>query len=1740
MALTHTPKGAKKKGKNMADGMNIADGNEDDPSRVLSVSEQLYQQKLRDAAREKKEFDVLLKKKETVARKLTRVEVALGRPEAADKHYLQLQLKMCDGCYGEYSDLQNRIYDLNTSEDVRCAEEMRFIEFEELYSALYVQITKKIEALSVKDVMEPVVPQPVHNHPYVPPLKAPLPTFDGNFENWFAFKNMFQNVMARYDTESPAIKLYHLRNSLVGAAAGVIDQDIINNNDYDAAWETLQERFEVRQVIVDKHIDAMFNIPAMTKESAAGLRKLIDTVSKNVDALKNLELPVEGLGEMVLLNVLVKKFDLETRKAWGLDQKDNELADFKSTMDFLKERCKVYEKISRSSKATAEVVKQVRPAGKTDSKVHSLVTTSGKCTHCKGDHEIWKCEVFKNANLSEKYNSLRKSGSCFNCMEKGHMTGKCKSERSCKQCGKRHHTSLHPTESHSEDSSSQQSNVASRTNTPKPSAEVGGPTTNPTTSGSVLCSNIEADQDTLLATAIAFVQGAGKRKMECRAVLDSASHKHFITEAMVAKLGLKRKKANYTIIGIGGNQIAIQHKVHARIKSKVSEYESPCLEFLVVKKITGDLPMQQFETAQLNIPEDIQLADAGFNVPGQVDVLIGSGLFFKLIKHGQLQLADHLPAVQETSLGWIVSGLIPTNQFGVGGTLCTMVTEDDVGKLLERFWYFDSYDETIAPEQSSADACISHFLETHRRDEDGRFVVRLPFNEAKGQLGDTETMARKRFYAVERRLDKDPDLKRQYVDFMKEYADLGHMVEITPPPNEDPTMVFYLPHHCVLKPTSSTTKLRVVFDGSAESSTGVSVNQTQMVGPTVQNDLVSIHLKFRTFQYAISADIPKMYRQVRIDDDFLRVFWRSNHDEPLKVYALKTVTYGLASSPFLATMALRQLAEEEEHRYPLAAKTVKKSCYIDDMLSGANSFEEAVELLRQVTGLLNDGGFDIHKVCSNSKELLELVPEAKRERLGVIDDAAINGLLKTLGLVWNPDSDVFTFRIAEVLPSAQLTKRVILSEISRIFDPLGFLGPVLTTAKLIMRELWLLELHWDDVLPQEFVELWTDFRERLQTLNGLEIPRCVLSRDSRSVFRDGKAEMRLVCSKSRILPKKQGTKKEVTTPRGELQAALLLSRLAVKLIGAMEIQFESVVLWSDSQIVLCWIKKSPDLLKIYVGNRVKEIQLLTNEFDWRYIPSKMNPADLISRGLQPNQLRGHETWWTGPECLKKVNCEIDDPPPIQEAVIPELRGVAFFTTNARQRMKIFDSVSRFPIMQRSMAYVIRFTDYIRSGRQQLTKGLPTADEMRRALLLIVRLTQKECFGDEIRALKEKDFKYPLKCLNPFIDENDDTLRVGGRIRHAQIPYGSKHQLLLPSRHPVTVAIVRHLHKTNMHVGQRALLAVVRQQFWPLRAKNVIRDVIHKCTPCYRANPKRATQLMGDLPEYRVQAAYPFANVGIDFAGPFTLRAAVSTRKSVMTKGYVCVFVCMATRAMHLEAVSNLSTDAFLGALQRFVSRRGLPNKIFSDNATNFVGANNELARLADLFNTEMHQKKLNGFCVHRNIEWSFIPPRSPHFGGIWEAGVKSAKFHLRPILADHKLSYEELATVLAQIEATLNSRPLIPSSDDPNDLTAITPAHFLIGREFQAVLEPSYDHVKPGRLSRWQVLQDLKQKYWRTWSTDFLQELQRRQRDFKTTKFKVGALVLIADDNLPPLQWNLARVEELHPGKDGHVRVVTL
>ncbi|XP_055590023.1 uncharacterized protein LOC129742186 [Uranotaenia lowii] len=1643
-------------------------------------------------------------------------------PNLKSKQFLQLQLRAVENVYTEYNAHHQRIYEADVDDETREQAEVAYVQFEQQHGESFILISKLIDDLTrneehvARSAMALTTPV---TSTHLPPLKVPLPTFDGTYENWYAFRSMFETVMSRYSFESPAIKLYHLRNSLVGKAAGIIDQEIINNNDYTAAWRLLIDRFEDKRLIIDKHIDALFNLPTLTNENAIELRRLIDTCTKNVDALRNLGLPMGDLGECMLINRIASKLDPETRKAWELAQSAGELPDYDDTIEFLRERCRVLEKIRLPMKPVIKNSRSTRDFQETKVKASVLVATHNKCPQCPKSHKLWECDDFKSASLSDKYATLRRSGLCFNCLLQGHRSPDCSSHSTCKKCKKRHHTFLHPDDGSKKPSKPVGETSSTKLEEPKP--EQPSRDDNDEMNRSNFCVQPrDFDRQILLSTAMVLVHGKGDQLYPCRVLLDSGSHTSFVTEQFATLLALKRIPAKYSISGLNDIQTKVRSKVHTKVESRIANY-SVCLELLVVPKITGNLPLTKIETAALSLPNDLQLADPEFDVPGKINMLLGAEVFFDMLKSGRMHIPRCSAVLQETQFGWVLSGSVPIEAKSVVHSFCTTVTEENLDRLVNRFWEIESFENDNFPPSTTEQDCLRHFEETHRRDSEGRFIVRLPFNDDKNRLGNSKRMAERRFLALEKRLDQAPELKKQYSDFLKEYESLGHMRE-NRTADADQTPSFYLPHHYVLKPSSTTTKLRVVFDGSATSDSGVSINQTQMIGPIVQNDLIAILLNFRSHRFAFTADIPKMYRQVALHNDdvsYQRILWREDKSQPLKTFDLLTVTYGLASSPFLATMSLRQLAIDEQESYPLAAKIVQRACYMDDILTGANTLEETIQLKNQVVKLLKRGCFSVHKFASNCIELLADVPEEQRESGIEIEDPSINVIMKTLGVAWNPVEDHFTFVLSKLTEPAT-TKREILSQIAKIFDPLGFVGPAVTAAKLILRELWNLNLDWDQQVPEQIGQLWRDFYNQLNCLNGVRIPRWILSEQtavielhgfadasdlaygaclySRLIRHDGVAEMKLICSKARILPRKTGNQKQITTPRAELMAAQLLTRLTAKLLASIEIQVRSIILWSDSQIVLCWIRKPPETLALFVSNRVRDIQIIGDQFVWKYIPSNSNPAGCLSRGVQPKDLAAHTLWWNGPPSLQSTEPDIEQPLMIKNEDLPELKGNIFLTTLPNTRLPLFNKISRFPVIHRAMAYVVRFCDYIRNGKKTLTKGLLQADEMKRASTLILRLVQAEMFETEIKLITtDRLVKSPLLNLSPFIDSHDGLLRVGGRLKNAQVPYEYKHQALLPDKHPLTITLIRHLHLTNLHVGQRSLLAIVRQRYWPLKAKNLIRKIVHDCVPCYRLKPKRSTQFMGDLPDYRVQPAPVFTNTGLDFAGPFKVRATTKLRSPQTTKGYICVYVCMATRCIHLELVSDLTTEAFLGSLHRFVSRRGLVERIYSDNATNFEGANNELRRLAALFQEEQHQRTINDFTTQRGIQWSFIPPHSPHFGGIWEAGVKSVKTHLKLILAEHCLSYEQFSTVLAQIESILNSRPLCPLSDDPNDIRAITPAHFLIGREFQAIAEPSYHDIPANRLSRWQFLQDLKQKFWKIWMTHYLHELQQRQKDFR-------------------------------------------
>lgn len=317
-------------------------------------------------------------------------------------------------------------------------------------------------------------------------------------------------------------------------------------------------------------------------------------------------------------------------------------------------------------------------------------------------------------------------------------------------------------------------------------------------------------------------------------------------------------------------------------------------------------------------------------------------------------------------------------------------------------------------------------------------------------------------------------------------------------------------------------------------------------------------------------------------------------------------------------------------------------------------------------------------------------------------------------------------------------------------------------------------------------------------------------------------------------------------------------------------------------------------------------------------------------------------------------------------------------------------------------------------------------------------------------------------------------------------------------------------------------------FWLISAKRAIHRCLSNCYRCFRTNPPRLEPFMANLPAVRINQVKPFSSVGVDYGGPFTITMA-KLRGAKTLKAYLCLFVCLTTKAVHLELASDLSTDAFLAALRRFISRRGRCSHIYSDCGTNFVGAQRYL------------QSCMQQAVEKERIQWHFNPPSAPHFGGIWEAGIKSVKTHLSRVVGEQILTYEELSTLFTLIEAVLNSRPLGEISSDPNDCSPLTPAHFLIMEPLSVIPESDLTEVKLSRLTRWQLIQRFHQDFWKRWHREYLHTLQQRFKWNKHSRpLSPGMMVLVVEDNIPPLQWRLARIENLHPGADGICRVVSL
>jgi hypothetical protein len=889
--------------------------------------------------------------------------------------------------------------------------------------------------------------------------------FDGAYFRWLEFRDTFENLIHKNDRIKPIHKFHYLISYLEGDAARIISNLEVSSDNYAEAWKLLGDRYDNKRLLINHHLSSLFKIEAQTRESERSLRFLVDHVTKNLRALSSLGQPTDKW-DMLIIFMLSSKLDSRTLMKW--EEYRNTIDDV-PTLDqfhkFLTDRADVLEALNRNkyeSGTTKFMPSTSRPsppapyhhnnynnnkhdrnahvksfAGINQNSKHFFNNNQYKpgtsvCIICGDNHKIYDCHIFAAKTMKEKLADVVNYKLCTNCLRQGHPVSECRGGP-CRECKKMHNSLLH------EPSTGIINNAATFTHASS--------TANFANSG---------NKQVLLSTALIEVSNPKtNQKEKVRALLDCGSESSFITKSLKERLSLESKSIDcLKVIGIGNN---CANNIVERCNAQINSLNDPfkvALSCFVLKELTGNIPKYPVDIQSLQIPDHIQLADPDFNQPAAIEVLIGADIFWDILGSEQYSMGPHNPKLRKTKLGWLISGPVYTkdntkinqNKINCNHAIITK-TQENIENMLTKFWETEEVPNKPVLNQYSKE-CEKHFLTHTKRLENGRFCVKLPLTESPESLGDSYYLARKRFFNLERKFKRNPTLKSEYIKFINEYAELDHLSESTLP---KPYPNYFLCHHAIQKESESTS-LRVVYDGSAASSSGKSLNDILMVGPNVQDSLFSILVRARQYKYILSGDIEKMYRQVQVHDkdrDLQLVLWREDESETLRTLRLNTLTYGTGSASYLSTRCLFQVGEEQQDQF---IKTIiQKDFYVDDLITGSNNENEIRHIQKSVSEALMTACFNLRKYKSNLSSLFEDSSINTRENL-VISEAA-----STLGLGWNPVSDTLNFPVKDPPPSDSITKRYIMSNAFKIFDPLGCISLCIIKPKMLLQQLWQLK-----------------------------------------------------------------------------------------------------------------------------------------------------------------------------------------------------------------------------------------------------------------------------------------------------------------------------------------------------------------------------------------------------------------------------------------------------------------------------------------------------------------------------------------------------------------------------------------------------------------------------------------------------------------------------------------------------------
>ncbi|XP_076659884.1 uncharacterized protein LOC143363167 [Halictus rubicundus] len=1224
-----------------------------------------------------------------------------------------------------------------------------------------------------------------------------LPKFSGDPTQWTHFKDRFTVLVHDRPRLSKGIKLQHLLACLQGPALRLLSNIKVEDGNYDTAWNKLHKRYGHKRQLLSVQLRALLSLPRVTKGTADELTELIDRVDAAARALRQLNRPTE-LWDDWFVQLIADQLDEGTRLEWETSLPDLEVyATYSQIIEFLEARAHAL----RTAAPPPHARKSLGPTKATPAKSHAVsslqATTESSdrptrsCLLCQAGHFFSYCPRFRRKSAVQRQELVRQLNLCQNCFKVGHKMADCTSSNSCRVCQSRHHTMIHGAFQSNDADGAERVNASHGRRTPNVLAAEFVP------SSSSMAAN--TTDVAVTSSAVVYLESSTGHRIMGRALLDSGSDKSFVTERVAQLLHLKRTPLIRAIRGFGGVSAGVsKSNVTLTLVSREDPSFRLTFDALTAPKLTSVLPRQDLDTESWPHLRDLSLADPWFNQAASVDVILGAHVFGEILS-GAIRGPAGSPSAYKTALGWVITGQARApakpGRHSTALPTCAAESDLDLHQLLRRFWEIE---ESTSPKLLSPEEeyCEQLFRETVTRDSTGRYSVSLPIKN-NAQIGGTRKQAVRILHSNERRHRTNSAVRPAYVGFMREYLSLGHMEPVPSSPPDSSTRVCYLPHHAVFKKSDPSRKIRVVFNASARDDHGNSLNDWLLPGPKLQPPLWAIVARWRLHRIAFTADVVKMFRQIRVrpfDCDLQRIVWRASPEEDVQDYRLLTVTYGTSSAPFLALRVLQQLAMDEEHRFPKGALALRRNTYVDDIFTGADSLEEATRIQRELLGLAKADGFDLAKFASNSEHLalarqssVDMTEGALKYEQGV----------SALGLRWNPTSDCLCFSVSDSpLPEAP-TKRMVLSDAAKLFDPVGWLAPVLVSAKILMQNLWLRGIGWDDLLPSELASCWRTWRAHLPRLQELQIPRwvnysphdtyqihgfCDASERAyaattylRSRSPEGIVHCHLLRARTKVAPVKT-----VTIPRLELCAAALLAELVPEIVAEMGLTHCPIHLWTDSQVTLAWIRGHPSRWKPFVANRVSQILSAVPDGHWHHVGSKHNPADGASRGVSPMELLHLDLWWHGPSWLLQDPSAwpIVDCPSVPEAESEARRSV---TVLVAQESFLDGLLGRYS----SLTRLIRVTAYLR----RVTPCNRRPDKP--PLAFWVRHVQGSHFELELGALRTGQpisGKSSIARLTPFLDE-DGLLRVGGRIDNAPLPFDERHPIILPKDSHLTQLIV---------------------------------------------------------------------------------------------------------------------------------------------------------------------------------------------------------------------------------------------------------------------------------------------------------------------------------------------------------------